>query len=294
MKNIKKSNSGRWENISRNWYRYSRNPLSVIGLAVFLLIILIVVFAPYIAPHPASAGNYLNFSEASKPPQLSGHLLGTDVMGRDILTRIIFGYRYSLKMVIVVLGFSLPVGIFLGLLAGYYKNNWLGILIIRLTDVFISIPPLILAMVICVLLTASAFNAMIAISLTWWPWYTRMVYSSVSSIREEFYVHAAELIGASRFHILAREILPNCISSVITKATLDVGWVVLTGASLSFVGLGAQPPTPDLGSMVAAGCAYIPAQWWITLFPALAIILLVLSGNLIGDGISEIFGVKVR
>ncbi len=288
---IQEELSRKWENIRRSWYRFSRNPLSIIGLVVICVILFLSVFAPSISPYPESAGKFINFDEASQPPSLT-HLCGTDVFGRDILTRILFGSRYSLKMGVFVLLLAVPVGVSLGLIAGYYKDTWLDNVIMRIVDIFISIPPLILALAVCSVLTPSVFHAMLAISFVWWCWYTRMVYGVSSSLKGEFFVQAAEVIGASRTHILFREILSNCVAPILTKMSLDMGWVILVGASLSFVGLGAQPPTPDLGSMVADGSRYFPDQWWIAIFPAFAIMLIVLSFNLLGDGIRDTLGAE--
>ena len=283
--------SRRWENIRRNWYKFSRNSLSIIGLVVICIILFFAIFAPFVSPYPESAGKFINFYEASQPPSLT-HLCGTDAFGRDILTRIFFGCRYSLMMGVTVLLLIVPVGVVLGLIAGYHRGNWLDIVIMRITDIFIAVPPLILALAVCSVLTPSIFNAMLAISIAWWPWYTRLVYGIVSSLKDEFFVQSAEVTGASKMHILFREILLNCISPILTKMSLDMGWIILIGSSLSFVGLGAQPPTPDLGSMVADGSKYLPDQWWISVFPAFAIMLIVLSFNLFGDGIRDTLGVE--
>ncbi len=278
-----------WERSRRYWYKFSRNPLSIIGVSTVLVIIFVAVFAPLVAPHPPSAGKYLNFPKAGQPPSLA-NLCGTDTYGRDILSRVIYGFRFSLIMALVVLTLVVPVGVLLGLIAGYYRNTKIDTLIMRVTDIFVAIPPLVLALAICSMLTPGLFNAMMAVSLMWWPWYTRMVYGVASSIKGEYFVQAAELTGAGRAHILFREILPNCLSPILTKMSLDVGWVILIGAALSFVGLGAQAPTPDLGSMVADGAKYLPDKWWISIFPALAIMFVVLAFNLLGDGIRDMFG----
>ncbi|MCD6320957.1 ABC transporter permease [Candidatus Bipolaricaulota bacterium] len=281
----------RWDGLRRGWYKFSKNPVSVVGLFFVLLVSFLAAFAPYVAPYPQHAGRFVNFSEASQPPSLK-HLFGTDVFGRDILSRVFFGFRYSLMMGVVVLALVVPPGVVLGLLAGYYRGTWIDTVIMRVTDVFLAVPPLILALAVCSVLTPSVFNAMMAVSLMWWPWYTRLVYGLASSIRNEFFVQAAEVAGASRSHILFREILPNCVSSIFTKMSLDMGWVILSGSSLSFVGLGAQPPTPDLGTMVADGAKYLPDQWWIAIFPALAIMITVLGFNLIGDGLRDLFALE--
>jgi peptide/nickel transport system permease protein len=233
----------------------------------------------------------VNFPEASKPPSWK-HLCGTDVFGRDILSRIFFGFRFSLGMGVVVICITAPVGVTLGLIAGYMKGSFIDTLIMRLTDIFVAVPPLVLALAVCSILTPSVFNAMMAISLLWWPWYCRLVYGIASSIRNEFYVQAAEVTGASKLHILFREIFPNCYGPIFTKLSLDMGWVILIGSALSFVGLGAQPPTPDLGTMVADGGKYMPDQWWIAVFPAFAIMFIVLGFNLLGDGVRDMLEVE--
>jgi len=281
----------RWEGIRKAWYKFSKNPLSIIGAATVLLIFFLLTFAPYVAPYPEHAGSFVNFSEASKPPTLN-HLFGTDVFGRDILSRIFFAFRFSMAMGVVVLSLSAPVGITLGLLAGYKKGTWIDTVIMRTTDIFVSVPPLVLALAVCSVLTPSVFNAMMAVSLMWWPWYCRLVYGVSSSLRNEFFVQSAEVTGAGSLHVLFREILPNCYGPILTKMSLDMGWVILIGSALSFVGLGAQPPTPDLGTMVADGGRYMPDQWWITVFPAFAIMFVVLGFNLLGDGIRDMLAVE--
>jgi len=281
----------RIEAARKGWYKFSKNPVSLVGLSVIVLILILAIFAPYVAPNPEHAGRYVNFAESNQPPSLH-HWFGTDTFGRDILSRVFFGFRYSLIMGLVVLAIATPIGVVLGLLAGYYRNRWIGTLIMRITDIFLAVPPLILALVVCSILTPSLFNAMMAVTLVWWPWYCRLVYGLASSYRGEFFVQAAEVTGATKAHILFREILPNCVSSIFTKMSLDMGWVILIGASLSYVGLGAQPPTPDLGTMVADGAKYLPAQWWIAIFPALAIMLTVLGFNLIGDGFRDLFALE--
>lgn len=278
-------------NISKGWYKFSRNLLSVLGLTTLIIIILAAVFAPYITPYPEHAGPYTNFRESSQPPSLK-HPFGTDTIGRDVFSRVIFGYRFSLLLAVVVISLSVPPGILLGLIAGYTRKRWLEIGIMRVTDVFLAVPPLVLALAITAMLSPKLLNQMMAISLMWWPWYCRLVYSVTSSLRHEYFVHDAELTGAPKGFILTRVILPNCVGPVLTKITLDMGFVIILGASLSFIGLGVQPPRPGLGTMVADGAKRLPAEWWMTIFPALAIVLVILSFNLIGDGLHDMFAVE--
>ncbi len=277
----------RRDNLGRSWYKFSRNPLSVAGLLIVSTVILLAVFAPYVAPHPEHALPFTDFANAKRPPSLA-YPFGTDVIGRDILSRVIFGFRFSLSMGLVVLTLVVPPGVFLGLLAGYYHGTWIDTVIMRVTDIFLAVPPLVLALAIASVLEPNLFNAMMAVSLMWWPWYTRLVYGLTTQMRNEYFVKSAETLGASKTHILLREILPNCVSPIFTKMSLDMGWVILIGASLSFVGLGVQPPKPGLGTMISDGSRYLPDQWWIAVFPALAIVVIVLGFNLLGDGLRDL------
>lgn len=245
------------ENLRIYWYNFRSNKLSMVGLTIVLISVVLAVFAPYIAPFPEHAGAYADLSSASQAPN-GTFWFGTDVAGRDILSRVIFGFRGALKMAVVVLVISVPVGTFLGLLAGYYHHTWVDTVIMRLTDIFLALPALILAMTIASMLEPNMTNTMIAVTLSWWPWYTRLVYSMATGYSKEYFIKNAELVGASKFHILFKELLPNCLSPVLTKMALDVGWVILLGASLSFIGLGEQPPTPSFGTMISEGSKYMP------------------------------------
>ncbi len=280
--------ASRREELGRNWYKFSRNPISVVGLFVVVTVILLAIFAPYVAPYPAHAGPFTDFANAKKPPS-PAHWLGTDQIGRDILSRILFGMRSSLLMGVVVLSLVVPPGVLLGLLAGYYHNTWIDTLIMRVTDIFLAVPPLVLALAVASVLKPNLWNSMMAVSLMWWPWYTRLVYGLATALRNEYFVIAAEVTGASTAHILFREIFPNAISPILTKISIDIAWVIIIGSMLSFVGLGVQPPEPSLGTMIADGAKYLPDQWWIAVFPALAIVVIVLGFNLLGDGIRDMF-----
>ncbi len=278
----------RRESLRRFWYHFGRNPLSLLGLSIVTLVVVGALGAPWIAPYPEHAGRFVNFAEAGQPPSLH-HLLGTDTFGRDLFSRILFGYRISLALGVVVLGIAVPLGVTLGLWAGYIGGG-IATWIMRLSDVFVAIPPLVLAMAVLGVAEPSLTNAMMALTLMWWPWYTRMIYNQVRSLRLEGYVVAAQIIGASATHIMFREILPNTLPNILTKAALDMGFVILIGASLSFLGLGVQPPTPDLGTMVAEGARYLPDLWWLAVFPGLAILFVVLGFNLLADGLRDALG----
>jgi peptide/nickel transport system permease protein len=281
----------RLDNLGRAWYKFSRNPLSIIGGATVLLVALLAIFAPYVTPYPEHAQPFTDFTNASRPPDWE-HLFGTDEIGRDILSRVVFGFRFSLTMGVVVLSLVVPTGVLLGLIAGYFQGTWIDTVIMRITDIFLAVPPLILALAIASVLEPNLFNAMVAVSLMWWPWYTRLVYGLASALRNEYFVSSAEVTGASTAHILFREILPNMVSPIFTKISLDMGWVIIIGSMLSFVGLGVQPPKPGLGTMVASGAKYLPDQWWIAVFPALGIVVVVLGFNLLGDGLRDLFAAE--
>jgi peptide/nickel transport system permease protein len=267
-----------------------RNPLSLLGMVLIAIVVLSALLADFVTPFPSHAGAVVDFANFNKPPEWP-YIMATDLVGRDLFTRIVYAYRISLLLGVVVLAIAVPIGVTIGLVAGYL-GGWTEYLLMRLTDVFLSIPPLVLAMSMMGLLEPTITNGMIAVTAMWWPWYTRLVYNLTRSEKEEGYVLAAEVIGASRLHVMFREILPNCVPSIVTKMTLDLGFVILIASSLSFLGLGVQPPTPDLGSMVADGAKYLPDSWWLTVFPGLAILVAVFGFNLVGDALREILGAE--
>ena len=205
------------------------------------------ILAPYITPYPEHVGAVVNFRARHLPPS-GEYWFGTDNVGRDLFTRTVFGMRISLLLALVVLGTAVPFGTVLGLLAGYF-GGWTETIIMRLTDIALAIPPLVMALAVAAVLSPDLINSMLAIAALWWTWHTRLIYSITRQLRGQEFVEAAETLGASKFHILFREILPNCVSALAVKTSLDCGFVILVGASLSFLGLGIQPPTPDLGTM---------------------------------------------
>jgi len=274
------------------WFRFTRSPLSVAGLSIVVVLILAAVLAPVLAPYPRHAGVFVDFDRGLQPPS-ARNWLGTDDAGRDILSRIIFGARISLTLGVVVLAIAVGLGVPLGLIAGYWGGR-VGDWIMRITDVFLAVPPIALALAVTAALRPTLTNAMIAIAFAWWPWYTRLVYGQVLSLKEQQFVEASRSLGASRWRIAFREILPNAWSPIIVKLTLDMGFVILTGSGLSFLGLGAQPPTPEWGTMIAEGRTYLPGVWWAATFPGLAIFVAVLGFNLLGDGLRDVFDVEIE
>ena len=273
------------------FYRFRSNPLALIGAFIVLSVALAAIFAPILAPSPESAGAFVDFRNRHVAPSWQ-HPMGTDNVGRDVLSRVIFGYRVSLGLVVGVLGVAVPFGVVLGLMAGYF-GGWIETIIMRFTDVMLALPPLAMALAITAVLSPNLINAMIAITLLWWTWHTRLIYRIVKGQMNEDYVEAARVAGASHTHILFRELLPNCFSAVAVKISLDEGFVILFGASLSFLGLGIQPPTPDLGTMVATGSEYMPEMWWQAVMPGLAILYAILGFNLLGDGLRDMLDVEL-
>lgn len=281
------SEAGRY---ARAWFRFSRNPVAVIGLLMIVLVLVAALAAPWIVPYPEQIGSYVNFMQRHKPPSLA-HWMGTDNIGRDIFTRVIYGYRVALLLVVGVLGISVPIGVVLGIIAAYFGGVTEQI-IMRLNDMLLAVPPLVLALAVSAVLEPNLVNAMFAISFLWWNWHCRLVYRLAKSIVTEDYIEAAKLAGASHWHIISREILPNCLAAITVKTTLDAGFVILFGATLSFLGLGVQPPTPDLGTMVSAGANYLPEFWWESMMPGMAILFAILGFNLLGDGLRDFFDVE--
>lgn len=273
------------------WMRFCANPVAILGALMVASVILAAILAPVIAPFPDHAGAVIDFRHKHAAPDAT-YLLGADKVGRDILSRVIFGFRVSLLLVAGVLVIAVPIGGALGLLAGYFSGK-VEALITGFTNVMLAIPPLVMALAVGNVLTPSLTNAMIAIALLWWTWHARLVYRVSKSVAAEDFVEAARLAGASHWHILTREILPNCIAVISVKTTLDAAFIILFGATLSFLGLGVQPPTPDLGTMVADGRQFLPERWWGVLAPGMAIFYATLGFNLLGDGLRDMFDVEV-
>ncbi|TPW31982.1 ABC transporter permease [Pararhizobium mangrovi] len=277
--------SGRY----RLWWRFSRNASAVAGSVIILSVVILAVFAPWLTPHPKDAGMVVDFLHRHQPPSAE-HWFGTDKVGRDIFSRTVFGLRISLLLVVGVLGISVPSGAVLGLCAGYF-GGWTERIIGGLTNIMLAMPPLVMALAISNLLEPNLFNAMLSITILWWTWHARLVYNVSKSIATEDYVEAARLSGAGPAHILFREILPNCVPVISVKTTLDAAFVILFGATLSFLGFGVQPPTPDLGTMVADARQYLPEYWWEVVCPGAAILYVTLGFNLLGDGLRDMFDV---
>jgi peptide/nickel transport system permease protein len=263
-----------------------RDRLAAAGAVIVVLIVLMAVLAQWIAPYPADAGTATDPVNSLLPPSWS-HPFGTDQVGRDVLSRVIFGARTSLRIAVESLVIAALIGIPLGVVAGYV-GGWVDDVIMRVTDVFLAFPALLLALALVAVINPSVGNASIAIAVTWWPWYTRLIRAQASAVASTGYVAAARALGVSGWRIVLRHVLPNSVAPVTVQLSLDFGGVILTAAALSFLGLGAQDPTPEWGLMVSQGQSLFATNWWVVTFPGIAILLTALAFNLLGDGLRTV------
>ncbi len=262
------------------------SPLITAGGAVALLIVLVALLAPLLAPFPGDAGSATNPVAALQAPSLH-HLFGTDQVGRDVFSRVLYGARVSPLVAVLVLVIASVVGIPLGIVAGYF-GGVADDVIMRITDIFLAFPSLLLALAFAAVLPPSLTSLTIAIAITWWPWYTRLIRGQAASVAGRPYVESCRALGIPTWRILLRHVLPNSVTPLIVQVSLDFGGVILTASALSFLGLGAQDPTPDWGLMVAEGENYFTTQWWLVTYPGLAIMLTALAFNLLGDGLRDV------
>jgi len=280
----------------RQWRLYahlfSRSFSSLLGLSLVALFLLLAAFGPAIAPYPEDTRGAVNLSQKLLAPSLA-HPFGTDEMGNDVLSRVIVGTRTSLWIGLTITGLAALIGAPLGIVAGYF-GGWTREVIMRVTDVFLSVPGLALALAIVASLGPGIGNCVVALALVWWPGYVRLIESKTLALKEELFVESARAVGARTSRILFRHILPNCVSPLIVKMSMDMGMAILAAASLGFIGLGAKPPHPEWGAMISTARAYMPDWWWYALFPGLAIYLTVLGFNLFGDGLRDILDPKSR
>jgi len=276
----------------RSAYAVFRNPLSVVGLAIIGVFLLVAAFGPWLVPYPEDATGATHLDHKLASPS-AAHWFGTDEVGRDIFSCVILGTRLTLRISLIVVGVAILVGVPLGIMAGC-AGGWPGELVMRVTDVFLAVPGLILAIAIVASLGPGITNAMIALSLVWWPGYVRLVQGKAMAVRHESFIEAARCVGSSRWRIAFGEVLPNCASPILVKASMDMGLAILGAAGLGFIGIGAQPPTPEWGAMISAGRNYLPARWWYATFPGAAIFLTVLGWNLLGDGLRDVLDPRSR
>lgn len=261
------------------------NPLLAVGALMVLVVVVAAVSASFAAPYPADAGSATHPFSVLQAPS-SSHLFGTDQIGRDIFTRVLYGARISPLIALIVIVAACTVGIPLGLMAGYF-GGVLDEVLMRVTDIFLAVPPLLLALAFATVLPASLTSTVLAITIAWWPWYARLVRGEAASVASRPYIDNCRALGIARWRILLRHVLPNAFTPLLVQASLDFGGVILTAAALSFLGLGVQDPTPDWGLMVAQGQAYFTTQWWVVTFPGLAIVFAAMAFNLLGDGLRD-------
>ena len=267
-----------------SWLRLRRNPLAVIGLIISITLIAAAIFAPLLAPHDPIAQD---LSRRLLPPGTSGNWLGTDDFGRDILTRLLYGSRITLYIVMLVILTAPVAGLIIGTVAGYF-GGWVDVILMRITDIFLAFPKLILALALVAVLGPGMENAVLAIALTAWPPYARVARAETLTVRNSDYIAAVKLQGAGPVRVIWGHVMPMCLPSVIIRVTLDMAGVILTAAGLGFLGLGVQPPLPEWGLMISAGRKFLFEQWWVATMPGLAIFIVSLGFNLLGDGLRDV------
>lgn len=270
------------------WRRFRRNKLAMLGALIILSLAVAAIIAPLVAPFNPDQQDVLHRLE---PPSRK-HLLGTDDLGRDLLSRIIYGTRVSLLVGFVAIGIAIVIGSILGLLSGYF-GGWLDTVIMRLVDMMLCFPTFFLILMVIAFLEPNIWNVMAVIGLTGWPGLTRLVRGECLSVREREFVQAARVLGLSNIRVMFVHLLPNVMAPILVTATLGIGGAILTESALSFLGLGVQPPTPSWGNILTAGKDYITVAWWLSLYPGLAILVTVLAYNLLGEGLRDVLDPRI-
>ncbi|WP_420344965.1 ABC transporter permease [Paenirhodobacter sp.] len=266
------------------WLSFAANRLALVGLAIILALVVLAALAGLLAPYSPYDGDLAG--ARLLPPGTAGHLLGTDDQGRDILSRLLHGARLTLMVVALVAVIAAPLGLIVGTVSGY-AGGWVDAVLMRITDIFLAFPKLVLALAFVAALGPGIENAVLAIALTSWPPYARMARAETLGVRNSDYIAAVRLMGASPWRIVARHVMPMCLPSLIVRVTLDMAGIILTAAGLGFLGLGAQPPMPEWGAMIASGRRFILDQWWVATMPGIAIFVVSLGFNLLGDGLRD-------
>ncbi len=270
-----------------------RNPVSMLGLIIVVAFVVVGLVAPYVLTRPDEAwGIAYNVKDRFLPPSLQ-HPFGTDEYGRDMFNRVLLGTRFSLMIAVGVVGLALLIGIPVGLVAGYVGGK-VGTALMRITDMFLAFPPLLLAIALAATLGRGLTNTIVALAISWWPWYARLIFVQVNSIKNLPYVDAARVMGLRSVTIMFKHILPNALTPITVQAALDMGSAILEAAGLSFLGVGVPPPTPEWGLLVSMGWQSINRAWWISFFPGLAIVITVLGFNLLADAVREAMDPRLR
>ncbi len=271
--------------------KFARDTSGMIGLAIVLTTAVLAVLAPRLAPHPLDAYESHPLQRLQAPS--AAFAFGTDNLGRDVFSRVILGTRAALTIAVLVVAGAMLIGVPLGLVAGYYRG-WVPEIIMRVTDIFLAVPQLILALALAQLLGPSLRNAMLALTLTYWPFFTRIVFAETRRIRVSVFVEALEGLNAGAARVMFSHILPNAAPPIIVRATIGMGFTILSAAVLGFLGMGATPPDPEWGLAISESRQYLPEAWWFATFPGLAIFLVVFGFNLLGDGLRDVVDPRLR
>lgn len=269
----------------------ARDRSALLGFVLVTGLVLSAVFAPVLATHPEDVYE-LHPAERLRAPSPE-HYFGTDRMGSDVYSRLLFGARITIVIAVIAVGASLVIGVPVGLLAGYY-HTWLSDVLMRVSDVFLAVPQVVLAIAIAQTLGPSLRNVILALSVTYWPWFARLVYAETRSLQKEIFIESTGALGASPFRLIAYHILPNVASPIIVRTSIGMGFTILTAAALGFLGLGPPPPTPEWGRTIAEAREFLPEAWWYATAPGLAIFLVVMGFNLLGDGLRDILDPRIR
>jgi peptide/nickel transport system permease protein len=267
------------------------NRTALLGLILLALLVVVVILAPWLAPHPGDVTEF-HLNQRLMPPSFTA-LFGTDRMGSDILSRVILGARVTLLIASVAVGMGVLIGVPIGLVAGYY-SNWISDALMRITDVFLAVPQIVLAIAITQTIGASTESVILALSLTYWPFWTRLVYAETRTLRNEIFIESAVALGASPWRVLVLHILPNIASSIVVRTSIGAGATIMAAATLGFLGLGTPPPAPEWGRIIAESREYLPEAWWYSFAPGIAIFATVLSFFLLGDGLRDVFDPRTR
>ena len=270
--------------------RWRLDPVATVSAVVLAIFVLVAILAPWIAPYPGDGTTDVHPDNLLQAPS-AAHLMGTDIFGRDVLSRLIYGARTSLFIVAAVLVLAVVFGTFIGLVAGYF-GGWVRDVLMRITDIFLAFPALLLSVVLAMVLKPSVTTVIVAIAVTWWPWYARLAVGMAASIRTRAYVDASRTLGQSHLKVIVKQVLPNATTPVIVQTSLDAGGVILTAAALSYLGLGVKDPTSEWGLMVQQGQSLVATQWWVMVFPGLAILITAFCFNMLGEGLRGALDVK--
>ncbi|QDL93858.1 ABC transporter permease (plasmid) [Paroceanicella profunda] len=264
---------------------------AAIGAGLILALILVAILAPVLSPYPGDVAEF-HLTERLLPPSAE-HLFGTDRMGSDLFSRILFGARITIAIAVIAVGVSVAIGVPIGLIAGYY-GGWSGGLLMRASDIFLAVPQIVLAIAIAQTLGPSVENVILALSATYWPFWARLVYAETRAMKGQVFIEAAQALGASDARVMVLHILPNIASAIIVRTSIGMGATILTAAALGFLGLGAPPPTPEWGRTISEAREFLPEAWWYAAAPGFAIFLVVMGFNLLGDGLRDILDPKIR